>query len=180
MRNYEYEIIELLKTHGNCIDGFNNLQEWGNFHPNTLVKYLKSMKKRDLIVITEIGKQRKRYCIPNNEFVWSGDDFYDVFNSLKKDLEKNDITNEEENFLMGSMIRLAFQTIGNVDVYTLYEKYVNHNEKKKRNIEKFKKNLWKEIDLYLQTLPLNDRLKVLTSLVTKPSKPIGLNEYRKS
>ncbi|MGI0062587.1 MAG: hypothetical protein ACREBA_09075, partial [Nitrosotalea sp.] len=75
--------------------------------------------------------------------------------------------------------RLAFQTISNVEVYTLYEKYVNHDEKKKREIEKFKRSLWKQVESYLQLLPVNDRLKILTSLVAKSSSPMRLDEYRK-
>ncbi len=180
MRNYEHEIIELLKSHGNCIDGFNNLQEWGDFHPNTLVKYLKIMKKKGSIEITELNKQKKRYCIPDNDFAWSGGEFYDRFNQLKSDLDRKDIVEKEHNFLISSMIRLAFQTIANVEVYQLYEKYVNYNSKTDRQIELFKKRLRKQVDLYLQFLPVNDKLKVLTSLITKPSKPIGLNEYRRT
>jgi hypothetical protein len=39
------------------------------------------------------------------------------------------ITEKEYNFLVGSMIRLTFQTIANAEIYQLYEKHVNHNTK---------------------------------------------------
>lgn len=179
MRDYEHEILELLKSNGNCVDGFNNIQKWGNFHPNTLVKYLKIMKKKGLIEVTEVNKQRKRYCIPNNNFDWSGNNFYDIFNLLNRDHNRTSITEKEKNFLKGAIMRLAFQTVSNVEVLLLYEKYVNHDKKNREEINQFKKKLWAQIDSCLKELPVNDRLKVLTSLIVQPSKPLGLNEYRK-
>lgn len=180
MRNYEDEILELLKSNGNCIDGFNNLQRLGNFHPNTLVKYLKTMKKNGLIEVTEANKQRKKYCIPNNNFEWSGDDFYHISNIMHRDRERKDITKKELTFLTGSIVRLTFQTLCKVEVYLLCEKYVNHNTKHEKEMEQVKKKLWKDLDFCIKFLSADDRLKVLTSLMVKPSRPVGLDEYRKT
>ena len=180
MTDYEARIIQLLKENGNCIDGFNNLLKLGGFHPNTLEKYVKSMKKHHLIEITEIDKKRKRYCIPNDNFEWTVTDFFKEFNSITNDLKTKDLTDKEKVLLIASDIRLAFQTLGNIVAVQLYEAHVSQDDKKVQAVEDLKRDLWRRIELNLKQLSVNDRIKVLSTLITKPTPPLSLDEYRKT
>lgn len=180
MTDYEAKIIQLLKENGNCIDGFNNLLKLGGFNPNTLEKYLKSMKKRHLIEVTEIDRKSKRYCIPNNSFEWTATNFFNEFNSITNDLKTKDPTDKEKILLIASDIRMAFQTLGNIVAIQLYEEHVSRDHTKVQEIEKLKSDIWKRIELNLEQLSVNDRIKVLSALITKPTPPLSLDEYRKT
>lgn len=180
MTDYEAKIIQLLKENCNCIDGFNNLLKLGRFNPNTLEKYLKSMKKRHLIEVTEIDRKSKRYCIPNDSFEWTATNFFKEFDSITNDLKTKDLTDKEMILLIASDIRLAFQTLGNIVAIQLYEAHVSQDDKKVQAVEDLKRDLWKRIELNLRQLSVNDRIKVLSALITKPTPPLSLDEYRKT
>ena len=67
-RDYVEEITDILEKYNGCVTGFNKLRKLGNFHRTALTEYLKGMEDKNLIEVTKINKQVKRYCLPSFDF----------------------------------------------------------------------------------------------------------------
>ena len=180
IRNYQTEILKILKTNGGCITGFNRLLKMGNFHPNTLAKYLKEMSKQKLITITktDVRNKQRRYCIINLDIENSFKELTADFKSIENDLAKKDLTSDEKTFLLGNYARLAFYKYQGLDAAKLYSEYVILDKIKIRAIEVERERLWEMITDTILKAPYTDRTRIIHSLFESPTEILSLEQYR--
>lgn len=180
IRNYQIEILRILKANQGCVSGFNELLKKGKFHPNTLTKYLKIMKNRNLITITKTNTRtgQRRYCIVQADFEKMFNEYAKDFAPMEEQLSRKDLTPEEKNFLRGNYVRRIFYKFEGLNVATLYANHVEGNKSRSDDIDKTRARLWKMITDAIVKIPSDERSRVINSLIHIAPDLLSLEEYR--
>jgi len=178
-RDYKEEILKILKNHGGCVTGFNNLQRIGKFHSTSLLNNLEELEAQNKINIkkSKIGIMWSKFCIIKKHFGFKLKINDLEINKIRK-LKDENSTYEEKLFLNTCIIRISFNKCKNLILGDLASKLLDDYPMDKKELRYSKEHYFLVMANELNELRESDRRRIINSLYEENPEKVILHEIK--